>query len=89
MITGSNYAHTPARQNKLVHDAVLQKTNMVSARLLGFSSGLFVFCLGRKINIPIVEKILPLMHFQQSTASVHVFTYKSEFISCPLQSDLF
>ena len=29
------------------------------------------------------------MHFQQSTASIHVFTYESEFILCPLQPDLF
>lgn len=47
------------------------------------------FLFGKEDKYPHNGTSLPLMHFQQSTASMHVFTYKSEFISCPLRSDLF
>lgn len=89
MITGSNYTPMPAHShtNKLAHSTVLQENKHIPHPPARLSPLAFLF--RKEDKYPHNRKSLPLMHFQQSTASIHVFTYKSEFILCPLQSDLF
>lgn len=74
-------------KNKPVCSTVLQENKHIPhppARLLPWP-----FCLGRKINIPIIEKACSWCIFNSPLLQLHVFTYKSEFILCPPQSDLF
>lgn len=77
-------AHTQTSLRAVLY---CRKTNTFPTSLLAFSLALFLF--RKEDKYPRNRKSLPLMHFQQSTASIHVFTYESEFILCPLQPDLF
>lgn len=91
MITGSNYTHMPAHwhthKQACAQYCTAGKQTHSPPACSPSPSAFFLF--RKEDKYPRNRKSLPLMHFQQSTASIHVFTYESEFILCPLQPDLF
>lgn len=86
MITGSDCTHMPAHTQTVLY---CRKTNTFPTNPPACCLLPWPFLFRKEDKYPHNGKSLPLMHFQQSTAPIHVFTYKSEFICRPPPSDLF